>query len=218
MLPLFADAPEPTAPASTPLRIVPRMTTVSARSDADFPPNWRQDSREWAEARQFTRADVNAIEADRARFRAIRDASKAKNEARDAAFEAHWKEHGAALSKIPVPPVPHAHATIEEKVSRTERCYWYFDADRQPFTNPRALELETWFQTVSSPSGLHALNPVYHGWWRSEWLVVMAPDIRGQMCRQYRDMGGPYPLSEIEVAYWREQARITDSSIQEKAA
>jgi hypothetical protein len=75
MLPLFADAPEPTAPASAPLRIVPRATAVSARNDADFPSNWRQDSREWAETRQFTRADVNTIEADRARFRAIRDAA-----------------------------------------------------------------------------------------------------------------------------------------------
>lgn len=197
---LFAADPPP---ASTPLRIVPR--------EVRFPATWDASARRMAEARQMTQAQVDSIERRRWAFRERQRRHAPARRASDAAFEAHWKANEKALSSIPVPPVPHTHAAVEVKAAQSERSYWYFDAEGQPLPNSRALPLGTWFQTVSSPSDLHTLNPVFHGWWRDEWLVVMAPNIRGEMCRQYRDVGGPYRLSEIEVAMWRERARIVEA-------
>lgn len=191
---------------AAPLRIVPHRT-VDAENDADFPPTWRKESRERAQARQFTRADVDRIEAELDEFRALRQAARHAQAEQDAAFETHWRANEKALSHIPVPPVPHAHAAIEEKRSTVERVHRCFDASGQLIPDPRALPVGTWYQAVNSPSDIHTANPVFHGWWRSEWKVVMAPDIRGQMCRQYEHAGGPYPLSEIEVARWRAAAR-----------
>lgn len=190
------------------LRIVPRGLR--------FPATWDERARAMAERRQMTQAQVDSIERRRWAFRERQRRMADMRRDADAAFEAHWTANEKTLSHVPVPPVPHIHAAITETQTETERVYLYFDAHARPLPGSHGLALGTRFKTVSSPSGLHTLNPVYHGWWRSEWLVVMAPDIRGQMCRQYEHAGGPYALSEIEVARWRSLAQ--DGSAGERAA
>lgn len=93
---LFAADPPP---ASTPLRIVPR--------EVRFPTTWDASARRMVEARQMTQADVDQIEADCARFRAIRDEMRVRLAPNVAAFEAHWRENEKRLSVIEHPPVPH---------------------------------------------------------------------------------------------------------------
>lgn len=80
----------------TPLRLVLR-----------FPPSWSASARAMAAARQMTQAEVDSIEAECARFRALRDALRAAHAADAAAYERHWQANGKRLSDIPVPPVPH---------------------------------------------------------------------------------------------------------------